>query len=139
MGRLKRIALVAAVAVLVFSTFTAWYVYGSWPVPDGYSFPRHAAWGGGPTALFEGDLQEAEGCIQGATDSGAFSVVWPPGYHLTLDRGEPVLHGGSLQVRMGERVRMGGGYYETGEPPPGTRDLGTCPPPYFLSTGFVDD
>ncbi|HUF06626.1 MAG TPA: hypothetical protein VMP86_04460 [Candidatus Binatia bacterium] len=35
-------------------------------------------------------------------------------------------------------VRMGGGYYEDGAPPPGSRDLGSCVPPFFLSTGFTD-
>jgi hypothetical protein len=39
-------------------------------------------------------------------------------------------------VRMGERVTMGGGYYEDGQAPPGSRDLADCSPPYFLSTGF---
>jgi hypothetical protein len=136
---LKRIGLVVGVAILAVGGFGIWYVYGAWPVPDGYEFPRHSAWGGGPTALFVGELQEVEGCVRAAADFGTFTVVWPPGYSLTLDQGEPVVIGGPGRVRMGEAVRMGGGYYEAGEPPPGTRDLGGCPAPYFLSTGVIED
>jgi hypothetical protein len=33
---------------------------------------------------------------------------------------------------------MGGGYYEDGQPPPESRDLGDCAPPFFLSTGLSD-
>jgi hypothetical protein len=138
MKRLKRIGLVVGVAILAAGGFGIWYVYGAWPVPEGYEFPRHSEFGG-PSALFEGELQELEGCVRAATDFGAFTVVWPPGYSLTLDQGEPIVNGGALRVRMGEPVRMGGGYYESGDPPPGARDLGDCPAPYFFSTGFVED
>lgn len=136
---LKLIGLVVGVAILAVGGFGIWYVYGAWPVPEGLEFPRHSAWGGGPSALFEGELQEVDGCVRGVSDFGAFTVVWPPGYSLTLDEGEPVVNGGARRVRMGEPVRMGGGYYESGEPPPGTRDLGDCPAPYFLSTGRVEN
>jgi hypothetical protein len=138
MKALKRISLIIGLAVLATAAFGAWYVYGSWPVPDGYAFPRHSAWGGGPTALFEGSLLEVDGCIRTA-GAQQFTVVWPPGSSLALVGGKPVVRGSGREVRMGEPVRMGGGYYESGEPPPGTRDLGDCPAPYFLSTGFVED
>ncbi len=65
-------------------------------------------------------------------------MVWPPGYRLSIAGGEPIIHDGFRDVGMGERVRMGGGYYEDGRPPPETRDVGTCAPPYFLSTGLTD-
>lgn len=120
----------AAVALSV-----AWLVYGGWPALDGYSFPRHSMIGG-PDALYEGTLEDVDGCIR--TTDGSFAVVWPPGYRLSSEDGEPVVHGGFRGVGMGERVRMGGGYYEDGRPPPEARDVGTCAPPFFLSTGFTD-
>jgi hypothetical protein len=134
----KRLALATGVVVLAISGYAAWYVYGAWPVPDGYSFPRHSFWGGGPAALFEGKLHDSGGCIRTA-GTQHFTVVWPPGYRLTLAGGQPVVQGGGRDLRMGELVRMGGGFYEDGDPPPTTFDLGSCPPPYFLSTGFVGD
>ena len=39
---------------------------------------------------------------------------------------------------MDQLVRMGGGWYEDGLPPPTTFDLDNCPAPYFLSTGLID-
>lgn len=116
--------------------FLLWSVYGSWPVPDGYHFPRHSIWGGGPAALFEGELIEVDGCIRTSGDEPS-SVVWPPGYSLTIEDGQPVVHGILSRGRMGEAVRMGGGWYQ-GVPPTG-RDVGGCPPPFFLTTGFVRD
>jgi hypothetical protein len=92
---------------------------------------------GGPDALFEGTLEEIDGCIR-ATGIESFAVVWPPGYWLSIDDGEPVVHGFARSARMGETVRMGGGYYEDGQPPPGSRDISGCGPPYFLSTGLSD-
>lgn len=59
-------------------------------------------------------------------------------YRLNLEGGEPVIHGGARGIGTGEPIRMGGGYYEVGFPPPGARDLGDCSPPYFLSTGLAD-
>lgn len=134
---LRRSALVIGVVVLLGALYLAWQVYGGWPAPAGYSFPRHSMWGGGPAALFVGTLEHVEGCIRAKGDD-SFGVVWPPGYRLSVEDGEPVIHGGSREVRMGEPVRMGGGYYEDGRPPPGTRDVGSCAPPFFLSTGFSD-
>jgi hypothetical protein len=78
-----------------------------------------------------------DGCIR-AAGSESFAVVWPPGYWLSIEVGEPIVHGGSGEVGMGEQVRMGGGYYEDGAPPPGSRDVGNCAPPFFLSTGLTD-
>ncbi len=114
----------------------AWYVYGTWPVPEGYSFPRHSMLGG-PAALYVGSLEDADGCIRTAGDQ-SFAVIWPPGYRLSLEGGEPVVHGGARDIGMGELIRMGGGYYEDGSPPPGARDVDDCSPPYFLSTGLTD-
>ena len=68
----------------------------------------------------------------------SFAVVWPPGYRLSVEGGEPVIHGNARGVGMGEPIRIGGGYYEDGRPPPETRDVGSCAPPWFLSTGFTD-
>ena len=133
----RRFVLVLGVIVVAVALSVLWYVYGSWPVPDGYSFPRHSSWGGGPDALYEGTLQEEDRCIRTAGD-GSFAVVWPPGYRLSLEDGKPVVQGGGREVGMAEAVRMGGGYYEDGQPPPGARDVGSCAPPYFLSNGFAD-
>jgi hypothetical protein len=132
----RRIGLVLGVVVLALAAYGAWYVYGAWPVPEGWEFPRHSLWGSGPAALFEGQLVHDDGCIM--TQAGA-TVVWPPGYSLSVEEGEPIVHGSGREVRTGEPVRMGGGWYESGDPPPTTFDLGACPAPYFLSTGFVPD
>jgi hypothetical protein len=132
----RRLLLALGVVVAVVALSVAWLVYGGSPAPPGYSFPRHSMFGG-PDALFIGALEAVDGCIRTAGD-GSFAVVWPPGYRLSVEGGEPVVHTGFHAVRMGERVRMGGGYYEDGRPPPVTRDVGTCAPPFFLSTGFTD-
>ena len=92
---------------------------------------------GGPDALYDGTLEDVDGCIRAAGDE-SFAVVWPAGYRVSIDDGEPVVHGYLREVAMGEPVRMGGGYYEDGQPPPESRDVGDCAPPYFLSTGFSD-
>jgi hypothetical protein len=92
---------------------------------------------GGPDAVFAGALEDANGCIRTAGDQ-SFAVIWPPGYRLSLEHGEPVVHRGARGIGMGEPIRMGGGYYEDGSPPPGARDVGDCAPPYFLSTGLTD-
>jgi hypothetical protein len=134
---LKRGAVVLVVAVLAVGALTVWYVYGAWPVPEGYAFPRHSIWGSGPAALFEGTLVVEDGCIQTAAATPA-TVVWPPGFRLAIEDGEPVVHGGSRDLRMGQPVRMGGGWYESGDPPPTSFDIGNCPAPYFLSTGVID-
>jgi len=132
----RRLLLALGVAAAAVALSVTWFVYGSWPVPDGYFFPRHSMFGG-PDALYVGTLVGVDGCIRTAGD-GSFAVVWPPGYGLSIEDGEPVIHGGFSEVGMGEQVRMGGGYYEDGSPPPGARDIGTCAPPFFLSTGFSD-
>ncbi len=129
-GMLLLLGVVAAAAALA----VAWNVFGGWPVPNGYSFPRHSMFGG-PAALFEGTLEDIDGCIR-ATADGSFAVVWPPGYWLSVEDGELVVHAFAQAAGMGEPVRMGGGYYEDGQPPPGSRDIGTCAPPFFLSTGL---
>jgi hypothetical protein len=137
MRTLRRVAVGTALVVLLGAGAAAWYVYGPVPVPDGYRFPRHTMWGGGPAGLFEGTLREADGCVR--TDDG-FSVAWPPGYRLDVEDGELVVWGSGRTARMGEPVRMGGGWYET-EPLPdllsSARDSG-CPMPFFLSTGWAD-
>ena len=129
----RRPLLALGVVAAAVALSAAWLVYGGWPVPDGYSFPRHSMVGG-PDALFVGPLEDVDGCIRTAGDS-SFGVVWPPGSRLSIEGGEPIIHEGFHDVGMGEQVRMGGGYYEDGRPPPETRDVGTCAPPYFLSTG----
>jgi hypothetical protein len=134
--KFRRPVLVLGMVAVAVALFLAWYAYGAWPVPDGYSFPRHSMWGG-PDALYVGTLEDVDGCIRAAGDE-SFAVVWPPGYRLSVEGGEPVIHGNFREVEMGEPVRMGGGYYEDGRPPPETRDVGNCAPPFFLSTGFTD-
>ena len=126
-----------AIAILLAVAFAGWYVYGAWPEPDGYDFPRHSLWGGGPLALFEGVLVEQDGCIRSAGPGEQYTVVWPPGYHLAVKDGVEIL-GGSKPIQLGEPVRMGGGYYEAGDPPPTAFNIGNCPAPYFLSTGLID-
>ena len=130
-----RALLVLGLLILAAGACAVWNVYGAWPVPDGYEFPRHSMWGGGPTALFDGELVEVDGCVRTAGDDG-YTVVWPPGYSLSLQDGQPIVHGIGRDARMGAPVRMGGGFYET--VPPTGRDVGGCPPPFFLSTGFID-
>jgi hypothetical protein len=132
----RRLLLALGVFVAAVALSVGWLKYGGWPAPDGYSFPRHSMFGG-PDALFVGALEDVDGCIRTA-GAGSFAVVWPPGHRLSIEGGEPVVHAGFDLVGMGELVRMGGGYYEDGRPPPETRDVGTCAPPYFLSTGFND-
>jgi hypothetical protein len=134
---LKRAGLALLIVVLAAAAYASWYVYGAWPVPSGYAFPRHSIWASGPAALFEGTLVVDGSCIR-TDDAEPSTVVWPPGYRLAIVDGEPVVFGGSREVRMHQLVRMGGGWYEDGKPPPTTFDLGKCPPPYFLSTGLVD-
>jgi hypothetical protein len=129
---LSVLGVVAAVVALAF----VWNVFGGWPVPSGYSFPRHSIFGG-PDALFVGTLEDVDGCIRANGDE-SFAVVWPPGYWLSVEDGEPVVHGLARDAEMGEPVSMGGGFYEGGEPPPGSHDIGDCSPPFFLSTGLID-
>ena len=125
------------IALVVGVALTAWSVFGAWPVPEGYAFPRHSIWGGGPAALFDGVLVEEDGCIM--TEGGG-TVVWPPGSWLSVEGGEPIVHVSWRAVRMGERVRMGGGEYSRAEltgvaaGAAGTR----CPGPFFLTTGTAD-
>ena len=85
---------IVAVAVALYLALTA---YGSWPVPSGYSFPRHSMWGG-PDALYVGTLEDVDGCIRAVGDD-SFAVVWPPGYRLSVEDGQPVIHG-SLPQRI---------------------------------------
>ncbi len=125
-------AVAAAVALAL-----VWNVFGGWPVPSGYSFPRHSMFGG-PQAEFVGTLEDIDGCIRAMAEDGSFAVVWPPGYWLSFDDNEPVVQGFTRDAGMGEPVRMGGGYREDGQPPPGSRDIGGCEPPFFLTTGFSD-
>jgi hypothetical protein len=132
---IKRGAAVLVLVLLAGAAYTGWYVYGAWPEPVGYDFPRHSIWGGGPLALFEGTLGMESGCVRTAGPS-ALTVVWPPGYRLVIVDDEPIVIGGSRDVRMGHEIRMGGGSY--GRPPPTSFNIGDCPGPYFLSTGFED-
>jgi hypothetical protein len=96
-------------------------------------------WGGTPTALFEGKLVDVDGCVRTAGDDG-YTVVWPPGFSLSIDDGEPVVHGIGHDARMGEWVRLVGGEYPDGQlssvasGAAGTR----CPAPFWLTTGFAD-
>lgn len=129
-------ALALGVIGVVAALSIAWGTYGSWPVPDGYSFPRHSMYGG-PLALYVGALEDSGGCIRTAGGE-SFAVVWPPGYRLSLEGGRSVVQGGGRAVHMGDEVRMGGGFYEDGQPPPGSRDTGGCAPPFFLATGFAE-
>ena len=139
MRALKRAGLVVAVLLVAGGASALWYVYGAWPVPDGYEFPRHSMWGGGPTALLEGELVDQDGCIRTRGEGGA-TVVWPPGYSLQLHDGRPEVHGGGHVVGIGVSVRMGGGWYDTWDQGASifagaeTR----CAPPYFLSTGLLN-
>jgi hypothetical protein len=137
MRTVRRIALGVGVVVVLGAAAAAWYVYGPVPVPDGYRFARHSMWGGGPAALYEGTLVEDDGCVRTAD---GFTVAWPPGYRLDVEDDELVVRGGGRTVRMGDQVRMGGGFYES-EPLPdilsGASDSG-CPMPFFLTTGWAD-
>lgn len=126
-----------AVVLVAMGAYALWYVYGAWPVPDGYEFPRHSMWSGGPTALFEGELVDQDGCIRTRGEGGA-TVVWPPGYSLQLNGGRPAVHGSGRVVGMGASIRMGGGWYDTWDQVASVGTSATrCAPPFFLTTGFV--
>lgn len=137
MRALKRVGLVVGVLLLATGAYSVWYVYGAWPVPEGYEFPRHSLWGAGPTGLFEGELVEEDGCIRTSGEGGA-TVVWPPGYSLQLNDGRLEIHGGGHVAAMGEPVRLGGGWYETRSQHPTLLPETRCPAPFMLSTGFAD-
>lgn len=124
-------------AFVAAAAYAVWSVYGAWPVPDGYEFPRHSIWGGGPTALFEGILVDADGCI---TTDGGDTVVWPPGSWLSVNGGAPLVHTDFSQVRMGERVRLGGGFYSRAQLAgvAASAAESRCPEPFFLTTGIAD-
>ena len=132
----RRAVLVLGAVAVAIAIAAAWNILGSFPVPSAYSFPRHSMFGGSD-AQFVGFLEEVDGCIRAAGDA-SFAVVWPPGYWPTIEDGEPVVRRLARGVRMGEPVQMGGGYYEDGQPPPGSRYIGECAPPFFLSTGLSD-
>jgi hypothetical protein len=134
---LRRAALTLAIVLLAAGGFAVWYVYGAWPVPQGYEFPRHSMWGGGPGGLFEGTLVETDGCIR--THDG-LTVIWPPGYRLVIVGGVPVVHGSGQEIRMGEPVALGGGWYESGPLPEvaASAETSRCGGPYFLTTGLAD-
>jgi hypothetical protein len=137
MIRLSRLPAVLGISLVVVAAYLAWSVYGAWPVPAGYEFPRHSHWEGGPTALYEGALAESHGCI---TTEGGDTVIWPPGSWLSLDDGKPVVHVSGRDVRMGEPVRLVGGSYSRDEvasvvaSAAGSR----CPEPFWLTTGIAD-
>ncbi len=137
MRALKRAGLVVAALLVAVAAYWLWYVYGAWPVPDGYEFPRHSMWSGGPTALFEGSLEDHDGCV--ATDGGS-TVVWPPGFSLSVVAGRPVVHGGGRNIEMGQAIRLGGGEYSRAELPDIASGAAAtrCPEPFFLTTGFAD-
>jgi hypothetical protein len=129
--------LALAAVFVVGAAVGAWWLYGRWPVPEGFTFPRHSMLGG-PAALYVGELQEIVGCIS-TDEPHPATVVWPPGYRLVVEDGAPLVLGGSEAVPLHRAVRMGGGWYEDGNPPPTSFDIGSCPAPYFLTTGFIDD
>ena len=139
---LKRAGVGVGVLVIAGVAFLLWYVYGAWPVPDGYEFPRHSHWGGGPTALFTGELVDEDGCIR-TSGEGRATVIWPPGYSLRLDNNRrPEVSGGGRVIAMGMQVRLGGGTYDTRTQLAGISTQGAadtrCPPPFFLTTGLAE-
>ena len=127
------VAIVAVVGVVAIG-FVAWNVYGTWPVPAGYAFPRHSLWGSGPAGLYEGRLVVDDGCI--LTEDGD-TVIWPPFSSLAITDGQPIVRIGLDSVQIGDPVRLGGGYYEAGLLPEVARgaDRWGCPGTYFLTTG----
>ena len=135
MRAIRRTALAAGLAAVGVAALGLFYTYGAWPVPPGYEFPRHSLWGG-PTALYEGTLVERAGCI--LTESGS-TVVWPPGYWVSIDAGRPVVHGIGLEIRMGGPIRLGGGEYDREQLASVASNAAQtpCPEPFFLTTGLV--
>jgi hypothetical protein len=132
---MRRIAIVLLVIIAVVAGFAAWNVYGAWPVPDGYAFPRHSMWGGGPDGLYEGTLVVEDGCV--LTETG-HTVIWPPFSSLAIEDGEPVVRIGFTTISMGEPVSLGGGFYEDGVLPEvaSGADEWDCPETWFLTTGL---
>ena len=80
MTRWRRWLLALGIIAVAVPVALAWYAFGAWPVPSGYSFPRHSMFGG-PDALYVGTLEDVDGCIRTA-EYGSFAVVWPPGSRL---------------------------------------------------------
>jgi hypothetical protein len=128
------------VIVAAMAAFGIWYAFQpaatSDGTPAGYEFPQHTLSGGGPAAVFEGTLSEADGCLR----AGDATVIWPEDYSLTLEDGEPVVRGDGRDIGLGEAVRLGGGYYQEADLPDEALDAlgGPCPGPFFLTTGFVE-
>jgi hypothetical protein len=134
MDVLRRVALVALLGLVATGAFVAWNVYGAWPVPNGYAFPRHPLWGGGPAALYTGTLLVQDGCI--LTEDGD-TVIWPPFSSLAVVEGIPVIRIAGREIGMGARVELGGGWYDqdyADDVATGVRGS-SCPSRYFLTTG----
>ena len=139
MRGLKRAAAVIGIVFVAACAYAVWYVYGAWPVPDGYEFPRHSIWGGGPDVLLVGELVDEGGCIR-AAGGGGTTIVWPPGFSLSIEDGQPVVHGAGRNVGMGAVIRLVGGEYTRSELRGVAEGAGRtrCPAPFFLTTGYAD-
>lgn len=117
------------------------------PAPAGWYFPRHEGFqNGGPAALGIGTLVARQGCLYIDGEGPDTLVIWPRDFWLEVSGGIAIVQsGGGTSVRLGEEVRMGGGYYE--DLPavlPFVRellldpDLPPCPTrSYFVGTGFA--
>ncbi len=132
----RRAVLVLGIAAVAVALYVAWSTYGFLARAERILLPAPLDVGRPGCPLRRHSQRRGRMHSSGGDES--FAVVWPPGYRLGTENGEPVVHGGPRDVGMGEQVRMGGGYYEDGQPPPGTRDVGSCAPPFFLSTRFTD-
>jgi hypothetical protein len=109
------VALIAGLVIVAVGAHTLWYVYGAWPVPAGYEFPRHSLWGGDQAAS--------------SKESSSRRMA-----------GEPVVRAVGVEIRMGQRVAMGGGwgYRDDWDGIVGSVAGSHCHEPFFLSTGVVD-
>lgn len=74
----------------------------------------HNVSGGGPTALLEVRLVEANGCTYGdGDDGGRWFLVWPAGHAL---RATDIVDGsGAVVARLGQRASLTGGEYHASQ------------------------
>ena len=131
-----------SLAVALFGVATV--ACGSPPGPSiGIALPRHGWSGEGPAALGSGRLELDDGCLSlRSADGTSYVVVWPPDTRIMLEDGTPVVWIGADTARVGDDVRLGGGYYSdlayvTGELRGSVLPADCVTREVFMATGIV--
>ncbi len=113
-------------------------------VETSVAFPRQEALSGessSMTAALTGTLVEGEGClwVEGLVGAGRVLPVWPAEFSLEAQDGEiSVSDGQGTRVRLGEEVRMGGGYLSAIDPETESQIPEACRGDYFVvGEGFA--